>query len=243
MSDLTSSGKSPAGGVLAGKGPMVVALVAAAMALAALLRSGGPDEARIRQIAAETLNQAALQKDQERLARIALFTSAIQLNSGVMSGAPFAAEHMLAASLARGQPAIAADLAILSPVAKEGVPGIRALVHAFEQAAAETLVRERTPQDAGWFGQTYGRLTAVTVAILMEARVNPLGSPTAPLIGDMQQALSRGDVAGALAVSQNLPAEARPHFAPWTQQAQRRLDALAASKRLIEKTAALAQDK
>lgn len=244
MTDMTSPEKPPQGaGIFAGKGAMIVALGAAALAGVALARSGAPDEARIRQIAAETLNQAVMQKEQERLARIALFTAAIQLNSGVMSGAPFAAEHALAGSLARGQPAVAADLAILAPIATVGVPGVRALVHAFEQAAADTLVRERTPQDAGWLGQTYGRLTAVTVAILMEARVNPLGSPTAPLIGDMQQALARGDVGAALTVSEKLPAEARPLFAPWAEQAQRRLDALAASKRLVEKAAALAQDK
>lgn len=238
----TSPPKPQDSGV-AGKVALVFAAAAAVLSLAAFARSGGPNEAEILRIANAAPERVALQAEQARLARVALYLAVNQLNTVVSSGAPFVTEHALATSLSGGRKEVAGDLATLAPLSKDGVPTIRALVHEFEQRAADALVSERTPADAGWFGQTYGRLSAVTVALLMEARVNPLGSASAPVIRDMQQSLSRGDVAAALALAETLPAEARATFAPWMDLARKRLDAVASAKRLVAHAVAASQDK
>jgi hypothetical protein len=207
-----------------------IGLVALGVGMAALAVSSGPNATRI-----ETLT--AQQADANR---VALALAANHLRASALSGSPFANELELVRILGRADPEMAAHLAPLELTQKTGVPSIRRLVADFEHIAAQVLIEESTSPDAGWLGQTFGRISAITVALMMEARLNPLKSQVGPAIKKMQVAITEGNFSDALTEIADMPDQSRAAFAPWRDLVQSRSEAIAALNRVTARAAALA---
>ena len=207
-----------------------------AIAFAAALTVAGAVLAAVTVVITSTSEMKEVQRQQSEAAKIALSLSVNQLHAVVMRNAPFSAELALVRTVAGSDPAMTSDLALIEPMQQEGLPAFKRIVTDFEQAAAAVLIAERTGPQSGWFAQIVGRLSAITVALGMELGWNPLGSATAPVIRAATDALRDGDLTAAARRIDMLPEPARAIFAPWRELVQRRLDAIAAIERLVQRT-------
>jgi hypothetical protein len=184
-----------------------------------------------------TSDMKEVQRRQSEASRIALSLSVNQLQAVAMRNQPYSAEFKLVRTVAGADATMARDLAAIEPLQHEGLPPPKRIVSDFEQAAAAVLIAERTGPRPGWFGEIVGRISAVTVALGMEMNWNPLGSAAAPAIRGAADALRGGDLAGAVRRVDALPGSARTTFEPWTDLVQRRLEAVAAIERLVQRAA------
>jgi hypothetical protein len=160
----------------------------------------------------------------DRAVRLAVVAAA--LREAVESGRPFAAE--LAAAKALGVEAGA--LAPLEPFAAAGLPGSEALARDFDKAEPAMSAAAAPPSHDGGI---LGRLQANAERLV---RVRPVGDtpgddPAAALARAGAKA-HRGDIAGALAEVERLPADAKAPAADWIKAAQARTAAVAAARQL-----------
>jgi len=196
-----------------------VALAGLGVGLAALIAPFGPNPEKI----------VALEKKQSAVSQVALALAANQLHAAVLSGAPYNNEMALVKVLGGTDSSLAAPLAALAAGEKTGIPSIRRIVNDFEQIAARVLIDESTGADASWWGQTVGRISALSNALMMEAKVNPFNSQVAPIIKDMQTAIAAGQFNEAMEMTSALPDAARGNFAPWSDLVKLRTDAIIAA--------------
>lgn len=180
---------------------------------------------------------AALEKQQADVTRVALALAANQLHAVVLSGAPYAHEMELVTILGRNDPSIMQPLAALAAGQKSGIPSIRRIVSDFEQIAARVLIDESTQSDSGWWGQALGRISALSNALMMEAKLNPFNSQVAPTIKDMQIAIAAGDFAQSVQLIALLPEPAQASFAPWKDLVKLRTDAMIAVEKVAQRAA------
>jgi len=170
----------------------------------------------------------------DRAVRIALVAAA--LREAVENGKPFAAE--LAADKALG--ADGGALAPLEPFAAAGLPSAEALARDFDRAepAMSTAAAPATHESG-----ILGRLQANAERLV---RVRPVGDtpgddPTAGLARAGAKA-HRGDIAGALAEVERLPADVKAPAADWIKAAQARTAAITAARQFAANSlAALAK--
>jgi hypothetical protein len=186
-------------------------------------------------VVTSTSGMKEVQRQQSEAAKIALSLSVNQLHAVALRNVPFSAELALVRTVAGADSATARDLAIIEPMQHEGLPAPKRIVTDFEQAAATVLIAERTGPQPGWFAQVVGRVSAITVALGMELNWNPLGSAAAPVIKAAADALRIGDLAEAARRVDMLPDPAQTIFAPWRSLVQRRIDAIAAIERLVQR--------
>jgi hypothetical protein len=148
------------------------------------------------------------------------------LRDAIAAGAPFANELNAVRALLKER---AAPLAPLDKFAKDGLPTVAVLSKRFEPIANK-LASPPTPPDSGVFTRLWNN-----AGKLVDVRPvgEPQGSDAGAVVARMETKLARGDLSGALEESKALPLEARDLAKDWFEAAERRRDADAAIRNLI----------
>jgi hypothetical protein len=156
----------------------------------------------------------------DRAVRLALAATA--LNNAVERGDAFAGE--LAAAKALG--ADAKLVAALEPFARSGVPSAAALARQFSELAPSLQGSEARE----------GVLTRLQVNAEKLVRIRrvdePAGSDAGAIVARAEAKASRSDIAGAVSELAQLPPDARAPAEAWIKNAQARIAAIDASRRL-----------
>jgi hypothetical protein len=156
----------------------------------------------------------------DRAVRLALAATA--LNNAVERGDAFAAE--LASAKALG--ADAKLVAALEPFARSGVPSAAALARQFSELAPSL-------QASGAREGVLARLQVNAEKLVRIRRVDePAGSDAAAIVARAEAKVSRGDIVGAVSELAQLPPDARAPAEAWIKNAQARIAAIDASRRL-----------
>jgi hypothetical protein len=156
----------------------------------------------------------------DRAVRLALAATA--LNTAVERGDAFAAE--LAAAKALG--ADAKLLAALEPFARSGVPSAAALARQFAELAPSLQGSEAREG-------VLARLQGNAEKLVRIRRVDePAGSDAGAIVARAEAKVSRSDIAGAVSELAQLPPDARAPAEAWIKNAQARIAAIDASRRL-----------
>jgi hypothetical protein len=156
----------------------------------------------------------------DRAVRLALAATA--LNTAVERGDAFAAE--LAAAKALG--ADAKLLAALEPFARSGVPSAAALARQFAELAPSLQGSEAREG-------VLARLQGNAEKLVRIRRVDePAGSDAGAIVARAEAKASRSDIAGAVSELAQLPPDARAPAEAWIKNAQARIAAIDASRRL-----------
>ena len=161
----------------------------------------------------------------DRASRLAVAASA--LRGAVERGDPFTAELAIVKPFAPDANAIAA----LEPFAASGVPSNQALGQELAALVRPMLrASDATPRDAGFLD----RLQANAEKLV---RIRPVGEEAkgddrAAILSRVEQRASQGNIAGAMAELDKLPAEARAPFNAWIAKADARNKAIEASRKL-----------
>jgi hypothetical protein len=166
----------------------------------------------------------------DRAVRLAVVAGA--LRTAVERGTPFTAE--LAAAKALG--ADASALAALEPFAAAGVPNAEVLARDFDKAEPAMSAAAAPPTQNGGI---LGRLQANAERLVSVRRIGdtPGDDPAATLARAGAKA-HRGDIAGALAEVEKLPAAVQAPAADWIKAAKARTAALDAAQQLATKSLA-----
>lgn len=166
-------------------------------------------EGRIAQL--ETGQQRALDAAGAALA-------AATLADAARTARPFSEEL---AGLERVLP-LSPDLRALTRLAQVGAPTSTGLADEFEAVAARAAVAARDP---GRNADFLARLRHALSSIVSIRQVGAAqGSTPDALLGRAQRLLNEGDVEGALAAIERLPAPAQSVLAPWRAAAERRVE-------------------
>jgi hypothetical protein len=160
----------------------------------------------------------------DRAVRLALV--AASLRDAVEHGTPFTAE--LAAAKALG--ADAGVLAPLEPFAAKGVPSADALAGEFDKAEPAMSAAAAPPgQDEG----VIGRLRDNAKRLIHFRRIGEApGDAPADIIARAGAKAHRGDIAGAVAEVEKLPADVKAPAADWIKAAKARTAAIGAARQL-----------
>ena len=176
--------------------------------------------------AAERAASAAAAARPQSGAQAALVVIGERVQRLLAEGRPFEAEARALASLGASGPAAA----VLSEAAGRGVPTIAALTAEFRRLRAAMSV-ETAGSDPGWTE----RLLRLTDGLV---RVRPVGevqgSSPAAVAARIEQALARGDAAGAAAAWADLPEPARRATQPLDTALQARLRVEQALKTIMD---------
>ena len=147
--------------------------------------------------------------------------------------APFPRALAVAIALAEPEPAIAEALAPLAEAARLGAPLLRQLAESFGAAADAAVLAEMG------YGAESGRVARLMASTMrVGAGLGSAGTPALAATAQAEQALARGDLAGAAAAIDELEGPVAEAMAPWRRAAARRLAADAAAARLAELAAA-----
>jgi hypothetical protein len=172
----------------------------------------------------QRLEQSMTGASDDRAVRLAVVAAA--LRAAVERGTPFVPEVAAAKSLG----ADAAALAPLEPFAASGVPSAEALARDLDKIEPAMSAAAAPPSHDGGI---LGRLQANAERLV---RVRPVGDTPG---GDPAAALARagakaqrGDIAGALAEVERLPAAVKAPAADWIKAAQARTAAIEAARQL-----------
>jgi hypothetical protein len=156
----------------------------------------------------------------DRAVRLALAATA--LNNAVERGDAFAAE--LATAKAVG--ADAKLVAALEPFARNGVPSAAALARQFAELAPSL-------QASGTREGVLARLQVNAEKLVRIRRVDePAGSDAGATVARAEAKVSRSDIAGAVSELAQLPPDPRAPAEAWIKNAQARIAAIDASRRL-----------
>jgi hypothetical protein len=178
-------------------------------------------EARIGDIAA---------RDQTREARLVALAN---LRQAVAGAHPFAAELAAVEALSPDKAATEKALAPLEADARAGLPSLASLSERFDREVAPAILRARGVAADRDFGQ---QILARIERLVVIRRI----SPGAPLPRDAveaavvraEDALNRGDLAGAVVSLGHLPPASVEAATPWLNDARRRIAAEAAVAKL-----------
>lgn len=159
----------------------------------------------------------------DRALRLALAATA--LNTAVERGDAFAAE--LAAAKALG--ADAKLVAALEPFARSGVPSAAALARQFSELAPSLQQASGASPREG----VLARLQVNAEKLVRIRRVDePAGSDAGAIVARAEAKVSRSDIAGAVSELAQLPPDTRAPAEAWIKNAQARIAAIDASRRL-----------
>jgi hypothetical protein len=161
----------------------------------------------------------------DRASRLAVAASA--LRNAVEHGDPFIAELAIVKPLAPDASAIAA----LEPFAAAGVPGNAALGQELAAIVRPMLSAAGAPPGDGNF---LDRLQANAQKLVRVRPVDakPRGDDRAAMLTRVEQRATQGNIAGALAELNKLPADARAPAQAWIAKTEARNKAIDASRRL-----------
>jgi hypothetical protein len=164
--------------------------------------------------------QAERQGDAKAAALAIAFTN---LKRALADGRPYARELAAVESLAPRK----TTLNVLTANKDTGIPTAAALIHQFGDVSKRALEKHYQGSSSSFIGQMLKRAQS---AIQITPSGREGNSPEA-VIGRMDQALRRGDLAGAVAEASALNGAALAEMKPWLDAAQARLAADEALKR------------
>jgi hypothetical protein len=186
--------------------------------------------------AVQTLRVRANTPEHDQGARRAM--AALALRGAVERGEPYAAE--LAALQSHGVDA--GKLAPLRAFASTGVPSAEAMAR--ELSAALAAAAPKPAAAAPESDTVLGRLQHAASGLV---RITPADAPpasTPEALTPIKTLAMRGDLAGAAAAAEKLPAAERARLAPWVAKVRARAAALGAAQSLAhDGLAALGQDR
>lgn len=162
---------------------------------------------------------AVLETSQQRtLDAAGAALAAATLADAARTARPFADEL---ASLERVLP-LSPDLRALARLAQDGAPTRAGLADAFETLAGRAAVAARDPgRNADFLARVRHALSSI-VSIRQVGSTQ--GSSPDAVLGRAQKLLNEGDIEGALAAVETLPASAQAVLAPWRAAAERRVE-------------------
>jgi hypothetical protein len=148
-----------------------------------------------------------------------------RLGTALRNGAPYT-DVLAALRNAETEPA---RLSALEPFAQQGAPTAAELAQDFGPLGARILQEER-PADAAWTD----RLLRMADKVVTVRPVNaPETAGVTGLVGRIEQALGRGDVAAAVTAWEALPEPSRRLSEEWSRQAKARAAADAAAQAIV----------
>jgi hypothetical protein len=178
----------------------------------------------------EALDKTVRTRSASDTTDIASVLALLQIRGAVQTGRPFTAEYATLATLARGNPDIAAAIAPLAEPAKTGVAS-RAVLASRLHAMAGTIATAHAPAaSAGWADRTLDQLSGLVTIRRTDGGGEDRGPDAA--INGAERALAGNDLREAIAALSPLtggPAEAA---APWLKMAQDRIAVEAALQRI-----------
>lgn len=148
-----------------------------------------------------------------------------RLGSALRNGAPYT-DVLSALRNAEADPA---GLQALEPFAEQGAPTAAELAQDFRPLGDRILQQER-PADASWSDRLLRMADKVVTVRPVDA---PDKAGVTGLVGQIEQALTRGDVAAAVSAWEALPEPARRLSEEWGQQAKARAQADAAAQAIV----------
>lgn len=158
----------------------------------------------------------ALEADRGKLASAsASALAASALMQAAQGSRPFAPEVKALAELAPGL-----DLRALQVDAERGAPSRAALAASFPDYAARAASAARAPGDGAGLLDRVGYALSRVVALRRVGEV-PGDGPDA-ILARAERQIDDGDIVGALATLEALPAGAKDALGPWRDQAERR---------------------
>ncbi|CAN7599924.1 mitofilin family membrane protein [Phenylobacterium sp. LjRoot164] len=158
----------------------------------------------------------ALEADRGRLASAsASALAASALMQAAQGSRPFAPEVKAVAELAPGL-----DLRALQADAERGAPSRAALAASFPDYAARAASAARSPGEGAGVLARVGYALSRVVALRRVGEV-PGEGPDA-ILARAERQIDDGDIVGALATLEALPADARDALGPWRDRAERR---------------------
>ena len=162
---------------------------------------------------------AVLENGQQRaIDAAAAALAAATLADAAGTARPFSQEL---AGLGRMLP-LSSDLRALNRLAQTGAPTRSGLAAEFEALAGRADVAARDPGRAGDFLAKLRHALSRIVSIRQVGATQ--GSTPDALLGRAQKLLNEGDIEGALAAIEPLPAGAQTILAPWRATAERRVE-------------------
>jgi len=174
-----------------------------------------------------------LSDDPQRL----LLMSLGGLAAAIGTSRPYAGELGAAEALAAGKPDILAQLKTLESGAGQGIPGAAVLARQFSQNVAPALMRseaESTAPGESWWRRILVRLESLVVIRRTDRAGAASADPVAAAAATAEAALDQGDIAGAVAAVEALPAENAAPAQSWLALAKQRLAAEAAVAQAIQ---------
>ncbi len=147
------------------------------------------------------------------------------LRDTIAAGAPFARELNAVRTILKDR---SAELAPFEKFAADGLPTVAALAKRFEPLASK--IANPPPADGGVVTRLWNNATR-----MIEVRPvgEPAGNEPGAVVARMETKLGRGDLAGALDEAKALSPQAREIAKDWLETAERRRDAEALIKNLI----------
>jgi hypothetical protein len=147
------------------------------------------------------------------------------LRDAIAAGVPFARELNAVRAILKER---ANELAPLEKFAADGLPTVAALAKRFEPLASK--IANPPPADGGVVTRLWNNATR-----MIEVRPvgEPQGNEPGAVVARIETKLGRGDLAGALDEAKALPPQAREIGKDWFEAAERRRDAEALIKNLI----------
>ena len=153
-----------------------------------------------------------------------------QLKAALAASGPFAAQLASAQALARDDADLAAQLAVLDPLAAQGIPSVAILNSRFGATAAAVSRAALATAGESWGERALDRLSAlVTIRRVGPAALAAGGTEGA--LAQAEEALTAGDLAGALAALEGVQGPGAEALQPWLAAARARL---AADKAIAE---------
>jgi hypothetical protein len=159
-----------------------------------------------------------LEGDQARIASAAAGAlAAAALSDAAAKPAPFAGDLAAVARLLPGSP----DALALTALAQQGAPTRAALATELTDLGAEVSTAARAPgKDASFMDRAFYAFSRVVTV----RRVDTQATGTDAILARAEHSAEDGDLEGAVAVLDTLPAPAKASLAPWLDKAERRIE-------------------
>ena len=179
-------------------------------------------ERAVTEKAAEPQAKASDNAEAERRIQVAI--AAVELRGAVERGLPYANELAAAKRIAGDADALAA----LAPFAATGIPSNAALARELA-ALAPAILHADGPEPANALERLQARMAKL---VHIRPRGEVEGDEPPHIVARAEAKTARGDLAGAVAEIEKLPAVMRAPAQAWLEAARRREQALAASRTL-----------
>jgi hypothetical protein len=161
---------------------------------------------------------AALETNEGRTMNAAASALAVSALAEAAAGPqPFASQLTAFSRLLPSSP----DVIALAPLAQQGAPTREQLAASLNDLAGQVAIAARAP---GRDADVGARLLYALSRVVSVRRVDPGASGVDAALARAQRRADDGDLAGALAAMDGLPASTRATLGPWRERATRRIE-------------------